>query len=277
MIRLRHLALPLLVCGFGLALVRAATAADASGWSEDIRSAARLISGSNGKGQTALRAGIELKMKPGWHTYWRYAGDSGVPPRFDFVGSENLKAATVRYPAPQAQDDGGGGHSLGYTDAVIFPVTVTPRDPGKPVVLRVKLDYAVCEKMCVPALGKAELAILPGISTLDAALTAAETRVPQPKDAAALDLKARRVTEGTKPLVMLDLAAPAGTQVFVEGPTPEWALPLPQPAQGAPAGRQHFSFELDGLPAGVDPKGSFPLTYTVVTPTQAYEITSRLD
>lgn len=267
----------LLACGFGVALIGAANAADASAWSEDIRSSMRLIAGSNGQGQTSWRAGIEIKMKSGWHTYWRYAGDSGVPPRFDFTGSDNLKAAKVRYPAPQAQDDGAGGRSLGYTDAVIFPVEVTPRDSRKPVILRIKLDYAVCEKMCVPAVGQAELAVTPGTSAHNEPLRAAEARVPQRKEAADLGLNARRVTDGPKPLVMVDLAAAAGTQIFVEGPTSDWALPLPQPAQGAPAGRQHFSFALDGLPGGVDPKGPFALTFTVVTPTQAYEVTSRLD
>ena len=77
---------------------------------------------------------------------------------------------------------------------------------------------------------------------------------------------------------MVDIVAPAGTQLLVEGPTPEWALPLPQPAQGAPAGHQHFSFVLDGLPPGVSPgKGPFDLTFTVITPTRAYEATARLD
>ena len=33
-----------------------------------------------------MRAGIEIRLKPGWHTYWRYPGDAGVPPRFDFAG-----------------------------------------------------------------------------------------------------------------------------------------------------------------------------------------------
>jgi hypothetical protein len=65
--------------------------------------------------------------------------------------------------------------------------------------------------------------------------------------------------------------------VIVEGPTPEWALPIPQPAQGGPPGRQHFSFALDGLPSGVDPKGAFELTFTVIQGERAFEVTTRLD
>ncbi len=136
----------------------AALAADESPWSNDIRSGVRLIAGANGKGDVALRAGIEIKMQPGWKTYWRYPGDSGVPPRFDFSGSENLKDAKVLFPAPHLFTD-ETGHSLGYKNSVIFPVVIAPQQPGKPVRLRMKIDYAVCEKLCVPAEGSAELTL----------------------------------------------------------------------------------------------------------------------
>lgn len=274
----RIVSIVLTACSLGAAFAGTAHAGDASAWSEDLRSSMRLIAGSNAKDVPQLRAGIEIKMQPGWHTYWRYPGDAGVPPRFDFAGSENVKTAKVLYPAPQVHSD-SGGQSLGYVDSVIFPVQVTPKDPGKPVKLRVKLDYAVCEKLCVPAEGKAEIPLAAGDSALDSVLQAAEARVPRTAAAADLGLTARRVAGGAKPLVMLELAAPGGgpVQVFAEGPSPEWALPIPQAAQGAPAGRQHFSFTLDGLPGGVDPKGAFDLTFTVVTGERAYEVVTRLD
>ena len=101
-------------------------------------------------------------MQPGWKTYWRYPGDSGVPPRFDFSGSENLAAAKVLYPAPHLFTD-ESGNSLGYKDSVTFPLQVTPKQKGKPVTLRLKLDYAICEKLCVPAQGSAELALAAGV------------------------------------------------------------------------------------------------------------------
>ena len=80
-------------------------------------------------------------------------------------------------------------------------------------------------------------------------------------------------------MVAVDLAAPAGqpVELFVEGPTPEWALPIPVRAQGAPTGRAHFTFELDGLPPGADPKGNFDLTFTVVSGERALEVKTHLD
>ena len=74
-------------------------------------------------------------------------------------------------------------------------------------------------------------------------------------------------------------AAPAGkpVELFVEGPTPQWALPIPKPAKSAPPGRAQFSFELDGLPSGVDPKSPTDLIFTVVTGDRAVEVKTHLD
>ena len=268
----------LAACAIAAVSGTTAIAADESPWSNDIRSGVRLIAGTNGKSDPALRGGVEIKMQPGWKTYWRYPGDSGVPPRFDFSGSENLKDAKVLFPAPHLFTD-ETGHSLGYKSNAIFPLVVTPRDSAKPVRLRMKMEYAVCEKLCVPAEGSAELTLGSGASSRNADLSAAESRVPRPVPAAQIGLTAKRVAAGAKPKVNVDIAAPAGqtVELFVEGPTPEWALPIPTPVPGAPAGHARFAFELDGLPPGVDPKGKFDLTFTVVSGERALETKTHLD
>jgi DsbC/DsbD-like thiol-disulfide interchange protein len=268
----------LISCVFVTLTGATAQAADESPWHEDVRSAIRLIAGSNKAEDAELRAGIEVKLRPGWKTYWRYPGDSGVPPHFDFSDSENLKKADVLFPAPHLFTD-ETGQSLGYKDTVIFPVVVSPQQAGKPVRLRVKIDYAVCEKLCVPAEGRAELTLVGGDSKHNPVLTTAETRVPRRVTPAQLGLTAKRVNTGAKPSVIVELGAPTGkpVEIFVEGPTPQWALPIPKPVKSAPAGRAQFSFELDGLPPGVDPKGQLDLTFTLVTGDRAVETKAHLD
>jgi len=64
-------------------------AGDASPWDGNDRAAVRLIGGSAGV-EGFIRAGIEIRLKPGWHTYWRYPGDAGVPPRFGFLRADAL-------------------------------------------------------------------------------------------------------------------------------------------------------------------------------------------
>ena len=45
-------------------------------------------------------AALQIELKPGWHTYWRYPGASGLVPEFDFEGSRNIVVAEPLFPAP---------------------------------------------------------------------------------------------------------------------------------------------------------------------------------
>jgi DsbC/DsbD-like thiol-disulfide interchange protein len=258
-----------------------AWAADASPWDADARAGVRLIAGGATRAlDTPLRAGVELKLAPGWKTYWRYPGDSGVPPRFDFAGSQNVKSVEIAWPAPHRFTD-ESGTSIGYKGGVVFPLHIVPLNAAKPVLLHLKLDYAVCEKLCVPAEGRAELALDSAGQTFDAELDAAEATVPKHAklgDRAPLAVRAvRREGDGNHPRIIVDVAAPdAPLDLFAEGPTPEWALPVPEPAPGAPAGRHRFAFTLDGVPPGANPKGA-TLTFTLKAGPNAIEVAAHLD
>lgn len=268
----------LIVLVLALLLGAGARAADVSRWDGDARSAVRLIAGAQLAGGT-LRAGVEVRLKAGWHTYWRYPGDAGVPPKFDFGGSQNLKRAQVLWPAPQRIVEAGGS-SIGYLGDVIFPLQVEPLDAAKPVLLRLKLDYAVCEKLCVPAEGKAELALGNGPASRDAALAAAEARVPRKVrlgEGGALAIRSvKREPGAARPRVLVDVAAAGAVDLLAEGPTEQWSLPLPALVGGAPAGLQRFAFALEGLPPGARDQGAL-LTLTAITPAAAIEAAIRLD
>lgn len=263
-------------------LPASAARADTSGWDGDARAGMRIVSGGTKveQGQPTLRAGVEIRLASGWKTYWRYPGDSGVPPHFDFVKSENVKSVTVSWPAPERFAD-AEGVIIGYRNNVVFPLRVEPKDANEPVVLRLALDYAICEKVCIPVQAKAELKIKGG-GTAEAAIAAAERTVPraQPLGAdAPLAVKAFHRDNGSNPArVLVDIAAPDGSAVavFAEGPTRDWALPVPDKIDGAPAGLQRFAFALDGLPPGASDKGAI-IKLTAVAGKDAIETTLRLD
>src|SRR4030088_2449647 len=155
-----------------------ARAQDASPWQRDDHSAVRLLAGS--RSGAVLMGGIAFQLQPGWKTYWRTPGDSGVPPRFDFTKSENVEAVTVMWPAPMKFDDGAGGYSLGYHNQIVLPLRIVAKNADKPVTLRAGINYAVCEKLCIPVEAKAELAFTSVASTEDSALLAALDTVPKP-------------------------------------------------------------------------------------------------
>lgn len=249
--------------------------------SGDSRSALRLLAARSREenGARIFRAGVEITLAPGWKTYWRYPGDSGIPPHFDFSDSQNVKAATVLWPAPQRFSD-IDGTTIGYKKRVVFPIHVVAKDPAEPVTLRLKLDYAICEKLCIPAEGKGDIALDKDAGANEADVTAAEASVPKRVVAGTtpLSIKSVRKEEASPPRILVDVAAPAGetVELFAEGPTPEWALPLPEPVLGAAPGTQRFSFALDGLPSGASAR-NVTLTLTAVGRDQAIETPVHLD
>ena len=267
----------------GLAAIAAAlfpldaSAEDASPWQRDGHSAVRLIAGS--RSGAVLLGGIAFQLQPGWKTYWRTPGDSGVPPRFDFSKSDNIEAVTVLWPAPQKFDDGAGGISLGYHDQVVLPLRIVAKNVDKPVTLRANINYAVCEKICIPVEASAELAINSVASTEDSVLFAALDTVPKPANVGDPNpLTIRDVKRAGKSEVLVDVVTPDSRPVhlIVEGPTPDWGLPVPKPLEHGPPGVKRFSVQLDGVPPGVNPEGA-ALKLTLVGGDRSYEFNINLD
>jgi len=265
-----------------LCLGAVARAQDASDWDEQTHTAVRLIAGSTVKTADAAfrRAGVEIRLDPGWKTYWRDPGDSGVPPTLDFSGSENVKSVTVEWPAPERFPDGAGGNSIGYLDHVIVPLRIAPEDAAKQSSLHLKLGYAICGNLCVPVEANLKLALL-GDGAEEAVIEKAEVRVPRrialgPNRGLAI-VAVHREPGDAHERVVVDVTAPAGEPVdlFAEGPTPDWSLPLPEPTGGNGATRQ-FSFDLDGLPPDAHAAGA-TLTLTAVSPDDAIEVPAHLD
>ena len=259
-----------------------ARAQDASAWDKEPHAAARLIAGVAVKSPDAtyLRAGLELRLDPGWKTYWREPGDSGVPPTFDFSGSENVKAVTVAWPAPERFPDGAGGNSIGYVGDIILPLRVVPQNPAKEAALHVKLAYAICGNLCVPAEANLTLT-LTGNGAEEAAIAREELRVPRRvapgpgKDFGVI--AAHREPGSPHDRVIVTVAAPkdAAIDLFAEGPTSDWSLPLPEPA-GNDGDLRRFAFDLDGLPPDAHGEGAI-LTFTLVSADDAVEVPIHLD
>ncbi len=292
--RLRATIVAALFCVPVGGLVSAVWAQDASDWDAQNHTAARLIAGSQvaGSDTKIVRAGVEIKLDPGWKTYWRDPGDSGVPPKLDFAGSDNVKSVTVLWPAPERFPDGAGGNSIGYLDHVILPLRITPQDAKKQSSLKLKLGYDICSNMCVPVESDLKLAIN-GDGAEEMAIEKAEIRVPRraalgegrdTKGAKGSDgkglaiLSVHREPSDGHDRVVVEVSAPSGTPVdlFAEGPTPDWSLPLPELKGDDNGPTRQFTFELDGLPPDAQAKGAM-LILTAVSDDDAIEVPARLD
>ncbi|MGR3617585.1 MAG: protein-disulfide reductase DsbD domain-containing protein [Paracoccaceae bacterium] len=95
-------------------------------------------------------AALRLTLADGWKTYWRAPGDAGIPPRFDWRGSNNVESVSFTWPTPSVFKT-AGLRTLGYKDQLVLPVEITPRIGGKPVQLKGRMELGVCSDICIPA------------------------------------------------------------------------------------------------------------------------------
>jgi len=142
--------------------------------------AARILPGWQTADGTRM-SGLELRMAPGWKTYWRAPGDAGIPPSFDWTGSRNLAGVTVHWPRPQVYHI-NGMRSIGYKDAVVLPLEIAARQPGAPVTLRAEVSLGVCEDICIPVSLQVD-ARLAGAGGGDTAIADALAARPRPAQA----------------------------------------------------------------------------------------------
>ena len=116
-------------------------------------------------------------------------------------------------------------------------------------------------------------------STEDGNLSDALNTVPKPANIGDPNpLTIRDVKREGKNNVLVDVVAPEAKEVslFVEGPTPDWALPVPKLVEQGPPGVKRFAFELDGLPPGASAEGA-ALKLTLVGGDRAYEFNVNLN
>jgi DsbC/DsbD-like thiol-disulfide interchange protein len=109
---------------------------------------AELVNGWQTAAGTTMAA-LHLVLAPGWKTYWRAPGEAGIPPRFDWSGSQNLAAVAIHWPRPEVFDL-NGLRTFGYHDELVLPIELTPRDRTRPIRLHADVDIGVCDDICVP-------------------------------------------------------------------------------------------------------------------------------
>lgn len=131
------------------AILLACLAAPALATTQDDVLSAALIPGWQTESGGRMAA-LDLRLAPGWKTYWRSPGDAGIPPSFDWSGSENVRSVRLHWPAPNVFQV-NGMQTIGYHDRLVLPVEVTPEDPARPIRLRVRMDLGVCDEICMPA------------------------------------------------------------------------------------------------------------------------------
>ncbi len=113
-----------------------------------------------------FEVGLLLDMAPGWHTYWEYSGDAGLPTKIDWSLPEGFQAGPIQWPAPHLMIEPGDIWTYGYGGQTLLIVTIIPPADLQPVgevSLRARASWLVCKEICVP--GSAELSLNLPVST----------------------------------------------------------------------------------------------------------------
>lgn len=93
-------------------------------------------------------AALQVKLAPGWHTYWRAPGAAGIPPQFNWSGSHNIANARFHWPVPDIYEQ-NDMRFLGYETELVLPIEFVPSNTGT-LTINGEIMMGVCEDVCMP-------------------------------------------------------------------------------------------------------------------------------
>ncbi len=150
-----------------------AARATASPWSRNPQSSVRLISPwqtASPRGELIL--GLQFRLAPGWHVYWKNSGDAGFPPTVTLQpATAFFTPAEILWPAPRRFELPGNLVAFGYETEVVYPVRTELQPSAAPATppatatseaatsdspaadtlhISADLDYLVCQADCIP-------------------------------------------------------------------------------------------------------------------------------
>jgi suppressor for copper-sensitivity B len=138
--------LPLLLLGLSATLTAAETP-----WQSNKHGQVRLIADlERAPAHGPILLGVEFKTIPGWHVYWKNAGDAGYPPSVHWEGSRGVENFVLRWPAPTRYALPGDITAIGYEGEVVYPVEARVNASGDALHIQAKVDYLTCGEECVP-------------------------------------------------------------------------------------------------------------------------------
>jgi DsbC/DsbD-like thiol-disulfide interchange protein len=135
--------------GLACLIVLLPALAAAGDWEETYGARLRLVTVDAPDADGVLRGALQIELEPGWKTYWRDPGDSGVPPSVSVKGNENVAAATIEFPPPGRHSD-GYGQFAGYDEPVSLALSFEVADPDGALAFTADVFLGVCETICIP-------------------------------------------------------------------------------------------------------------------------------
>ncbi|MGB3501965.1 MAG: protein-disulfide reductase DsbD domain-containing protein [Mesorhizobium sp.] len=149
-----------LLLALPLAALPSLALAASSQWFETEGARIRLLTDDQPRADGTLRGTLSIELDPGWKTYWRDPGDSGVPPQIDISRSTNIAAARIEFPAPMRFETDGASWAGYQGTTVDLPVTFNLKDPARFAAIDADIFLGVCREVCIPV--QAGFSVTPG-------------------------------------------------------------------------------------------------------------------
>src|SRR5438552_12846445 len=104
-------------------------------------------------------AGLFLRMAPGWHTYWKFSGDAGLPTEIKWNLPPGWKVGEIQWAIPHKLKDPGDILTYGYSDEVLLMQQITPPNSisDSTAKLSAEANWLVCDRLCIPGSAKLDL------------------------------------------------------------------------------------------------------------------------
>ena len=99
-----------------------------------------------------VRGVIRMEIDPGWHTYWKNAGDVGLPTEVEWTLPTGWKAGPLLWPAPEYLDT-SGLISYAYENEVLLPFVLKPEASQTSAGAQeavAKISWLECQEACIP-------------------------------------------------------------------------------------------------------------------------------
>lgn len=108
----------------------------------------------------SFEVGLLLEMAPGWHTYWEYSGDAGLPIEMAWKLPAGFQAGPIQWPVPEAKLEPGDIQTYAYSERVLLPVKISPpKEVSGSITLKADVSWLVCKDTCVPGDAKVEISL----------------------------------------------------------------------------------------------------------------------
>ena len=183
--------------------------------------------------------GVLMTMEPGWHTYWKNAGEAGLPTTIQWKLPEGITAGEIQWPLPEKHIEPGDILTYGYSreTMLLVPMEASPSlRTGSTVTLKGDVSWLECERLCVPGSAAVELKL--GVATAapesaNGALFASyRSRIPSEADAHPA-VTVQQTLEGNQ--LKISLTPAKGSRLVTEpAAAPDF---FPENVDGVTAGR----------------------------------------